>query len=51
MGDIVKTKPHLIPRFLVTAIATLTGNFPGSPVSLDFHFTIKSDKIDGLTIG
>lgn len=31
--------------------ATLTGNFPGSPVSLDFRFTIKDDKIGGLTIG
>src|SRR4029077_2661486 len=31
--------------------ATLTGNFPGSPGSLDFHFTIKNDKIGGLTIG
>jgi hypothetical protein len=31
--------------------ATLTGNFPGSPVSLDFRFTIKNDKIGGLTIG
>ena len=31
--------------------ATLTGNFPGSPVSLDFHFTIKDKKIASLTIG
>jgi len=31
--------------------ATLTGNFPGSPVSLDFRFTIKNDMIRGLTIG
>jgi hypothetical protein len=31
--------------------ATLTGNFPGSPVSLDFCFTIKKDKIAELTIG
>jgi hypothetical protein len=30
--------------------ATLTGNFPGSPVSLDFHFTIEEDKICALTI-
>ena len=31
--------------------STLTGNFPGSPVSLDFRFTIKNDMIRGLTIG
>ena len=30
--------------------ATLTGNFPGSPVSLDFNFTIKGDKIVALLI-
>jgi hypothetical protein len=31
--------------------AKLTGNFPGSPVSLQFRFTIKNDKIGELTIG
>src|SRR5258708_5108953 len=31
--------------------ATLTGNFPGSPVSLDFRFTIKNDKIGGVIHG
>ena len=30
--------------------ATLTGNFPGSPVSLDFNFTIRGDKIIALLI-
>jgi SnoaL-like domain len=30
--------------------ATLTGNFPGSPVSLDFIFTIKDEKITALRI-
>ena len=30
--------------------ATLTGNFPGSPVSLDFNFTIEGDKIVALNI-
>jgi ketosteroid isomerase-like protein len=30
--------------------ATLTGNFPGSPVSLDFHFNIEDDLIATLTI-
>lgn len=30
--------------------ALVAGNFEGSPVSLDFHFTIKDDKIDSLRI-
>jgi hypothetical protein len=30
--------------------ATLTGNFPGSPVSLDFIFTISGEKIAALSI-
>ncbi len=30
--------------------ATVAGNFPGSPVSLDFHFTIKDGKIAALLI-
>jgi ketosteroid isomerase-like protein len=30
--------------------ATVTGNFPGSPVSLDFNFVIKGDKIAALSI-
>jgi hypothetical protein len=30
--------------------ATLTGNFPGSPLSLDFNFTIQGDKIIALLI-
>ncbi len=29
---------------------TLAGNFPGSPVSLDFCFTIQAGKIAGLRI-
>jgi hypothetical protein len=28
----------------------LTGNFPGSPIELDFVFTIQSDKIVSLEI-
>jgi hypothetical protein len=28
----------------------LTGNFPGSPIELDFVFTIESDKIVSLEI-
>lgn len=30
--------------------ALVAGNFEGSPVSLDFHFSIKEDKIDKLRI-
>jgi hypothetical protein len=30
--------------------ATLTGDFPGSPVSLDFNFTIQNNRIARLTI-
>jgi hypothetical protein len=31
--------------------ARLTGNFPGSPVELDFRFTLGNDKITSLEIG
>src|SRR5260221_13841685 len=34
---------------LVVAIA-VSGSFDGSPVTLDYHFTIKDDKISSLTI-
>lgn len=30
--------------------ALVAGNFEGSPVSLDFHFSLKEDKIDRLSI-
>ncbi|QJW47709.1 nuclear transport factor 2 family protein [bacterium BFN5] len=30
--------------------ALVAGNFEGSPVSLDFYFSIKEDKIDRLRI-
>ena len=30
--------------------ANVAGNFPGSPVSLDFHFTVKDGKIATLVI-
>src|ERR1700760_4307183 len=30
--------------------ATVTGDFPGSPVSLDFIFVIKGDRIAALSI-
>jgi hypothetical protein len=30
--------------------ATTSGNFEGSPVALDFHFTMKDQKIDTLKI-
>ena len=28
----------------------ISGTFPGSPISLDYHFTINGDKIASLTI-
>jgi len=28
----------------------ISGTFPGSPISLDYHFTIANDKIASLTI-
>jgi len=28
----------------------VSGTFPGSPISLDYHFTIANDKITSLTI-
>ena len=31
--------------------ARLTGNFPGSPVDLDYRFTLANDKITALEIG
>ena len=31
--------------------ARLTGNFPGSPIELDYTFTIANDKITSLEIG
>ena len=30
--------------------ATLTGNFPGSPVELDYTFMLSNDKISSLEI-
>jgi ketosteroid isomerase-like protein len=30
--------------------AEVSGSFPGSPVTLDYHFTIPNDKIQSLTI-
>ena len=35
-------------RFIVTN--RLTGNFPGSPIELQFVFTLKEDKIVSLEI-
>lgn len=35
-------------RFVVTS--RLAGNFPGSPIELDFAFTIEGDKIVSLEI-
>ena len=33
---------------LIVATATLSGDFEGSPVPLDFHFTLKNEKIKAL---
>ena len=35
----------------VKLLARLTGNFPGSPVYLNFSFRLASDKIASLEIG
>ena len=29
---------------------TVSGNFPGSPVTLAFHFTMEKNKISGLNV-
>jgi len=34
----------------IVLTAQVSGNFEGSPVSLDFHFTITNDKITRLSI-
>ena len=35
----------------VVVTANLSGTFPGSPVDLDFKFTLKGDRISSLEIG
>lgn len=34
----------------IIATIEVSGTFDGSPVTLDYHFTIKNDKISSLTI-
>ena len=34
----------------VVVAVEVSGTFDGSPVTLDYHFTIESDKISSLTI-
>lgn len=34
----------------VTVTATITGNFDGSPVALDYYFTLRDHKISSLKI-
>lgn len=34
----------------VTLFVRLSGDFPGSPVEVDFDFTLTNDKIDSLVI-
>jgi hypothetical protein len=36
------------PETILTV--TLSGDFPGSPLAMRFHFTIRGDKIATLTI-
>jgi ketosteroid isomerase-like protein len=35
----------------VVVTVEVSGTFDGSPVTLDYHFTIESDKISSLKIG
>ena len=35
---------------IVTLRARLTGDFPGSPIELDYTFTLANDKITSLEI-
>jgi ketosteroid isomerase-like protein len=35
---------------IVTVVARLKGNFPGSPVDVDHTFTLENDKIASLVI-
>jgi hypothetical protein len=35
----------------VVVTAKLSGTFPGSPVDLDFRFTLKGKRISSLEIG
>jgi ketosteroid isomerase-like protein len=34
----------------IVLTSTVTGNFPGSPVTLNFNFVIKGDRIAALSI-
>lgn len=60
-AHIVKTNKDLFVKHEITNVvvkheetvvtATTSGNFEGSPVALDFHFTTKDQKISTLKIG
>ena len=39
-----------ISRDQITVTARVTGDFPGSPVELQYHFTLEGDKIARLEI-
>jgi hypothetical protein len=56
METIEKYKFHLRPlgteehdREIVVRVE-ISGTFPGSPISLDYHFTLTNDKIASLII-
>ncbi|WP_207940971.1 hypothetical protein DOK78_001477 [Enterococcus sp. DIV2402] len=34
----------------IIVTATITGNFAGSPLNLDYHFSLEQEKISKLTI-
>lgn len=60
-AHIVKANNDLLVKHEVTDVvvkqeetvvtATISGNFVGSPVALDYHFTMKDQKIATLKIG
>ncbi|HZM58370.1 MAG TPA: nuclear transport factor 2 family protein [Vicinamibacterales bacterium] len=40
-----------VPGDQTTVTGRVTGDFPGSPVDLQYHFTLEGDKIAWLEIG
>jgi hypothetical protein len=54
---VVQYKPHAeavdisSAGCVLTVTANVSGTFPGSPVQLRYHFTLKGNEIAALTIG
>ncbi|HEY4022660.1 MAG TPA: nuclear transport factor 2 family protein [Pseudonocardiaceae bacterium] len=44
----IREAVRLLDRTVVAV--EVAGNFPGSPVTLFFHFTLRADKVAALTI-